>query len=224
MTNEPSAAGVGAAIPNFSLIQRIWAFPIARILAFFGLSTLFALLMGFGLKGIIKAAPTRLYLGSEPTTLLGYVCLATATLLAYGIMVRRVDKRSRASAGLMPQGILSETGVGLLIGGGVFSAVIGMMRAVGVYHIAGVNLHFHPLIPLLLFLCLAVFQEIAVRGYLFQTLERRWGSGIALIVSSVFFGLAHLGSPVNGLTTLQWLVGPLFISFETGLLFTRVIC
>ncbi len=215
MTNEPPAI-----VPATSLSRRIWNSPVTRILAFFGLSAIFALVIGFGLKGIIKAAPSRLYLGNEPTTLLGYVCLAAATLLAYGIMVRRADKRSRASAGLTPQGIFSETGIGLLIGGGVFSAVIGMMRAVGVYHIAGVNPHFHPLIPLLLFLCLAVWQEVAVRGYLFQTLERRWGSGIALIASSIFFGLAHLGSPVNGLTTLQWLVGPIFITFETGLLFT----
>ena len=67
---------------------------------------------------------------------------------------------------------------------------------------------------------MAVFQEVAVRGYIFQTLERRWGTGIALAGSAAFFGLAHLGSPVEGLTTVQWLVGPAFIGVETGLLFT----
>ena len=33
------------------------------------------------------------------------------------------------------------------------------------------------------------------------------------------FGLLHLGAPVEGLTTAQWLWGPLLITFETGLLF-----
>jgi membrane protease YdiL (CAAX protease family) len=97
---------------------------------------------------------------------------------------------------------------------------MGMMRAVGVYHVAGVNPQFRPLVPLLLFLFLAVFQEVAVRGYIFQTLERRWGTGVALAGSVVFFGLAHLWSPVQGLTTAQRLVGPAFISVETGLLLT----
>jgi len=69
-------------------------------------------------------------------------------------------------------------------------------------------------------LCIAVFQETAMRGCIFQTLERSYGSGIALIASSLFFGLLHLGSPVEGLSTVQWLAGPIFLSFETGLLFT----
>ena len=193
---------------------------MTRILAFMGLALAF--LVGLGLLGraALMAAGVRSPLSGEATTTLGYACAAAATVLAYVVMVRRADRRSLASAGLTVRGLFSETGIGLLIGGGVFSAVMGMMRAVGVYHIGGVNPHFHPFIPLLLFLFLAVFQEVAVRGYIFQTLERRWGTGIALAGSVVFFGLAHLGSPVDGLTTAQWLVGPAFISVETGLLFT----
>ena len=176
--------------------------------------------IGFLARAALSLAGGHFTLSEEVTTTLGYACAAAAATLAYVVMVRRADRRSLPSAGLTARGLFSETGIGLLIGGGVFSAVMGMMRAVGVYHIGGVNPHFHPLVPLLLFLFLAVFQEIAVRGYIFQTLERRWGTGIALAGSTAFFGLAHLGSPVDGLTTAQWLVGPAFISVETGLLLT----
>ena len=147
-------------------------------------------------------------------------CLAVSGGLAYVIVTRRIDKRTLTSAGLAPVGFFSETGIGLIIGGGVFSAVIGAMSAFRLYEIGSINSHFRPFLPLSLFLCIAVFQEVAMRGCIFQTLERRWGSGIALVSSSLFFGLLHLGSPVQGLSTEQWLVGPFFLAFETGFLFT----
>ena len=219
MTDETTAFSA-AGMPRLPLGRRLWTSPITRIMAFVGLALLFLTGIGLLAKAALILIARHSPLSDEATTTLGYACAAAATLLAYIVMVRRADRRSLESAGLTARGLFSETGIGLLIGGGVFSAVMGMMRAVGVYHIAAVNPHFHPLVPLALFLFLAVFQEVAVRGYIFQTLERRWGTGIALAGSTVFFGLAHLGSPVEGLTTVQWLVGPAFISIETGLLFT----
>ncbi len=63
----------------------------------------------------------------------------------------------------------------------------------------------------------AVFEETLFRGYLFQTLEGRWGSGAALTATSLLFGLAHLANPAPGETSLQRLAGPLFICLEAGL-------
>jgi len=220
MTDRPFVAGPNAPLADAPVRGRqFWDSPITRILAFMGMALVFLLGMGLLARAALMVG-VHSPLSGEVTTTLGYGCAAAATALAYVVMVRRADRRSFLSAGLTARGLFSETGIGLLIGGGVFSAVMGMMRAVGVYHIAGVNPHFRPLVPLLLFLFLAVFQEIAVRGYIFQTLERRWGTGVALAGSTVFFGLAHLGSPVDGLTTVQRLVGPAFISVETGLLLT----
>lgn len=221
MTERPFAAGPTAPVaPSPTQGRQLWASPVTRILAFMALALVFLLGMGLFTRAALMAAGAHSPLSGELTTTLGYACAAAATVLAYVVMVRRADRRSLLSAGLTARGLFSETGIGLLLGGGVFSAVMGMMRAVGIYHIGGVNPHFRPLVPLLLFLFLAVFQEVAVRGYIFQTLERRWGTGIALVGSTLFFGLAHLGSPVDGLTTAQRLVGPAFISIETGLLFT----
>ena len=194
--------------------------PVTQILVFAGLSAAIFLAIGLPLLAIFHFAHLRIDPFRERGGLTVEFCLAAAAVLGYGFVTRRIDRRTLAGAGLAPQGLFSETGIGLIIGGGVFSAVIGLMEAFGLYRTSSVNPHFRPLLPLALFLCIAVFQETAMRGCIFQTLERRWGSGIALIASSLFFGLLHLGSPVEGLSTGQWLIGPLFLAFETGLLFT----
>ncbi len=84
----------------------------------------------------------------------------------------------------------------------------------------GVNWHFAWLIPVILFLFIAVFEETVFRGYIFQTLETRWGSGIALAGSGAAFGLVHLLNPVTGVTLAEKLAGPLFIMFEASILMT----
>ena len=194
--------------------------PVAEILVFAGIMAAILCLIGLPLLAVFRWTHVRIDPNSEHGGLTVEFCFAVAAVAAYVIVTRRIDRRTLADAGLTPQGFFSETAIGLLIGGGVFSAIIAMMGAFGLYQTGSVNPHFKPVLPLELFLCIAVFQEVAVRGCIFQTLERCYGSGVALVASSLFFGLLHLGSPVEGLTTGEWLVGPLFLSLETGLLFS----
>ncbi len=205
------------AVPSWG--RRLWNHPVTRIVAYFGLSGL----LGLGLSGAVWGALTltqvHLWPDDESTIALSYAVAALAVVLAYVVMVRRVDNRSLAAAGLALRGMLTETGAGLLMGGGLFCAVIAVMECFGSYRIGGVNGYFQPLAPLGLFLALSFFQEVPLRGYLMQTVERRWGTAWAVAVSSALFGLLHLGATVDGLTTVQWLLGPLLITFETGLLF-----
>ena len=193
--------------------------PVMQILGFMGLTAAILLAIALPLFAIFRLAHVQIDPFSERGGLTVEFFLAVSAVLCYTLMTRRAG-RSLADAGIVTRGIFSETGIGLMIGGGVFSAIIGTMGAFGVYHPGSVNPHFRPFIPSALFLCIAVFQEFAVRGCIFQTLERRYGSGTALAASSLFFGLLHLGSPVEGLSTGQWLMGPLFLSLETGLLFS----
>ncbi len=189
--------------------RRVWEFPITRILAFLLLLGVIATALGFGLKAILPHGP----LGPDTTELLGEGVLATATLLAFGVMKRGADRQTADEAGLTVRGIFSETAIGLLIGGGVFSAAVGMLTAFRVFTIGGVNAHYLPLVPMVTFLLVGVFEEVVFRGYVFQTLEKRWGSGIALAGSGLFFGLAHLANR-------QGVVGPVLISFEASILMT----
>ncbi len=194
--------------------------PVTQILVFAGISAAILLAIGLPLLAIFRLTHVQIDPNNERGGLTVEFCFAVAAVLGYIVVTRWINRRTFSDAGFAPQGFFSETAIGLMIGGGVFSAIIGMMGAFGLYHTGSINAHFRPVLPLELFLCIAVFQEVAVRGCIFQTLERRYGSGIALIASSLFFGLLHLASPVNGLSTGQWLVGPLFLSLETGLLFS----
>ena len=193
--------------------------PVAEILTFGGLTAALFCVLALPLLAVFRFTHTALDPNSEHGGLIAHFCLAVAGVAAYGIVARRRG-RSLTDAGLPPMGVFSETSLGLLVGGGVFSAAIMAMSAFRCYDLGAMNPHFRPFLPLALFLCIGVFQEVALRGCIFQALERRWGSGVALVASCLFFGLIHLGSPVEGLSTGQWLIGPFFLAFETGLLFT----
>lgn len=54
-----------------------------------------------------------------------------------------------------------------------------------------------------LYLLTGIAEEIIFRGYVFQMMELHWGSGVAIVFSSVLFGLNHLvGGGVNFITVL----------------------
>ena len=199
--------------PHRSWGRRVWEFPITRILVFLLLLGAFAAALSFGLSFGMKAILPHRTLAPDTTLLLGEVVLAMASLLAFGVMKRWADKQTVEEAGLPVRGIFSETTIGLLIGGGVFSAAVGMLTAFRVFSIGGVNAHYLPLVPLVTFLLVGIFEEVIFRGYVFQTLERRWGSGIALAGSGLFFGLAHLANQ-------KGVIGPVLISFEASILMT----
>jgi membrane protease YdiL (CAAX protease family) len=50
----------------------------------------------------------------------------------------------------------------------------------------------------------AAGEEIIFRGVIYSLLDERWGPTIALTVSSVCFGLAHLGHGMHPLTITHW--------------------
>ncbi|MFC9425725.1 CPBP family intramembrane glutamic endopeptidase [Streptomyces sp. NPDC056987] len=41
----------------------------------------------------------------------------------------------------------------------------------------------------------AVTEELMFRGFALQALEQRWGSRAAIVITGLFFGVAHLGAP-----------------------------
>ena len=186
--------------------RRVWEFPITRILAFLLLDFLITAALGYGVIGIrrLAHAPRRL---DDFSILLGTAVSAVAVLLAFVVMKRWADRQTAEEAGLPVRGVFSETAIGLLIGGGVFSASVGMLSAVRAFAIGGVNAHFLPLFPLALFLCVAVSEEVVFRGYVFQTLERHWGRELPWLAQACFLGWriwrTVLGPPDRFLSRLR---------------------
>jgi len=199
-----------------SFWKRFWAFPITRIVLYVLLVAALATASSLMLLGIAKLTHHHrghnTYLGAFIGEGLG----AASAVLAFWVMVRFADKRPWETAGFGRRGLPGLLG-GFGIGAGMLTVGIGVMRLLGVYHVSGVTPTVLALAPLLLYLCVGVFEETLFRGYVFQTLENRWGSGVALGASSLIFGLAHLANPVHGVSPLARLSGPLFICLEAGL-------
>ncbi len=71
------------------------------------------------------------------------------------------------------------------------------MMVCGVYKFVSVNTRNIDLIieSLLFFLTVAVGEEILFRGIMFRWIDEKWGFTVALVVSSLLFGIMHIFQP-----------------------------
>ena len=67
-------------------------------------------------------------------------------------------------------------------------------------------------------LLIAIVEETAYRAYLLPLIESTWGTGIAVLVTSVLFALAHLTNP-DALANFSNAFDTLIRTFSTGILF-----
>ncbi|HET8898777.1 MAG TPA: type II CAAX endopeptidase family protein [Rhodanobacteraceae bacterium] len=183
--------------------------PLARLLIFVLLA------LGLMLAGYAVADALG-WQGDDDTALpaaaTGLLTEAIPWLLAYLILVCWVERRPVSE--LAWRTLLPHTLLGLLLGAALFSTVIGILGALGVYHITGTRAEMHWLAAVLsLGVVPAIGEEIVSRGVLFRIVEEGLGTWVALVVSALFFGLAHLGNP----NATLW--SALAIAIEAGLLF-----
>ncbi len=140
------------------------------------------------------------------------VAVSAAMLALYAVFVRWFEKHPALD---IPAGkILADTGKGLAVGALFMVAVTLVMMLSGLYRVEAV-LTSNPvpfITAFLLFLYVAVGEEILFRGVLFRWIDEKWGFIAALAVSSLLFGFMHYGQP--GAT--WW--SSLAIAIEAGLL------
>lgn len=138
------------------------------------------------------------------------VALAIAGLAIYIALAHFVERRATTELGT--QGLGRQLGIGLLVGAGLYAACEGILMALRIYRITGLN----PLDTMLPAVAMAVgsgvFEELLFRGVPFFSGERWFGTCAALGVTSLVFGLSHLANPQ---VTLE---GALFIAVEAGVL------
>lgn len=170
---------------------------------------LFLLLTSVGVMAFSLMVPTALPMGTLPV-LLGSVLAGWAVLA--------LDGRTPGALGfyLAPAGA-KELALGLLLGVGVGGCVtvgmfgLGALRwtsdagdALGYLLMSGKSLWF--------FTVPAAGEEALMRGYLIQALAEAWGGGWALWVTSLLFGILHLGNPnTSWVGLLNILVAGLFL-------------
>lgn len=136
---------------------------------------------------------------------------APILILLYKLVIRRLGEHPRDDLRLTGavRPLLLGLGAGLVI----FSIVVAIAAAMGVYRVTGEG-DVSGLAAALLASALfpAVSEEILFRGVLFRWIEEFGGSWAALLVTSALFGAAHLANP--GAT---W-IAAVGIAFEAGVM------
>ncbi|WP_306207412.1 CPBP family intramembrane glutamic endopeptidase [Actinoplanes sp. RD1] len=135
--------------------------------------------------------------------------LAVAAVFAYKWLVRKVEGREDV-AEITTTDRWKNLRRGATVGGLAFTATMLLIGMFGGWeHVGGGSIG-GLLITLGIMTSVAVNEEILFRGIIFRILEERAGSVVALVVSSILFGLTHLFNP--GATV--W--GTLAIAIEGG--------
>ncbi len=143
-----------------------------------------------------------------PLTLILGVATALLSLLGYAWVVRRTEHRTPVEVAMTGAG--AALGRGMLIGFGMFAAVIAIIAILGGYRVEGWGSVSGAVALSGVTAAAAVTEELIFRGILFRIVEERIGTWLALVLTGLLFGLAHLVNP----HATAW--GALAIAVEAG--------
>lgn len=120
------------------------------------------------------------------------VLLAAGAILLLG---RTIQRKTLDEIGISLRGAAPLILQGALIGIIMTGIVIGVMMLMGWYQVVGVNIDALAIgRALTVFFLVALFEELLFRGLLFWQLDNVFGSWLALLITSAFFGATHLGN------------------------------
>lgn len=121
---------------------------------------------------------------------------AMVLVAAYWGYVRFWERRPASE--FSTAGAWRETLAGLLLGAALFSAIVAVLAASGAYSVQGAGSvrDFAAVVARMLpkIASGALIEEVVFRLLLLRLLERSFGMAWALAISSLVFGLAHLGN------------------------------
>ncbi len=176
-----------------ALLRRVLLAPIPRLVWTGILAWVLARTL-FWLAPSLARAPNILLAGAMRN--------AAMALVVFILGLWLFERKRPHHAGLGLRRALPDTARGFLLGAALLTAVTGVLALTGSYHLVD----WAP-VPegttraallgrvVLLFLAVAIFEEVAARGIVFRLLEQGIGTWLALILSALFFGLAHRGNP-----------------------------
>ena len=122
-----------------------------------------------------------------------YIILPVIYLGLYALFVRWFEKRWPTDLPLLR--LVSHTLLGLLVGFVFMVMVVGSITATGCAAEFWNGFSWQEQYDAFaLFLMVAVGEEVMSRGVIFRLIDERWGTWVALIVSSLFFGLGHISN------------------------------
>lgn len=190
-----------ASLAGQPLWLRILQFPLMRIVV---LGFVLFYFMGWSQARLEKFHDSPL-LNAAIQIVLGLT--AIGLYVAYGKFIER-----REVTELSTPGLGREWAIGALCGAGLYTASAVVLMLLGIYKVDGFNSLLFLLPNLAMAIKSGVFEELLFRGVLFRSVEAMFGSWVAILVSSLAFGLVHLLNPG---TTVG---SAIYICIEAGLL------
>jgi membrane protease YdiL (CAAX protease family) len=189
------------ALPATPLWLRILQLPLSRLVFLGGI----VFYMMAWSEGRIQAFTDSPLIGVAVAVAMALVVLAVYVAWGKWIERRDVTELSLPGAG-------REWAIGGLIGVVLYSGCVLLLMLFGMYRIEGLNPLSYMIPAAAMAVKSSVFEELLFRGVLFRSVEAMAGSWIAIIVSSLVFGLLHLLNPD------ATIAGAVYIAIEAGLL------
>lgn len=121
-------------------------------------------------------------------------------------------ENKRAISELSTNHIGKELLTGFIIGFAILSAVVGFIYFFANYKIIGINSLWLLIPSITMSLSSGIIEEILFRGIIFRLLEEKLGSYLAIAISGLLFGFAHISNPNSSL------FAALAIAIEAGIM------
>jgi membrane protease YdiL (CAAX protease family) len=191
------------------LLKRTWSATWRILLFLVGWALLFAPLI---IPVVKRYAPHG---GATPLGLRLYIEMVSVVsiLIVAWAMLHFVDRRPFVSLGFARRYALRNTLFGLIIGFGMMAACIAVFYLCG-WAKPDANAAFAGsalAVAALAMIANTVTQEVMVRGYVQQTIQRQFGVLSGVIISALFFLVLHLGA-------IQGAILPAISLFAAGIL------
>ena len=189
------------ALPAPPAWLRILQFPLSRLVILGGI---IFYMMAWS-EGRIQAF--------KHTPLTAVAIAAAMALLVMAVYVawgRWIERRDVTELSLPGAG--REWAIGGLIGIALYTGCVLLLMLWGMYSVEGLNPLSFMIPAAAIAVKSSVFEELLFRGVLFKSVEDMAGSWIAIIVSSLVFGIIHLVNPDSTVA------GAVYIAIEAGLL------
>lgn len=144
---------------------------------------------------------TRLQNNYDQLLLVSQLISLVTVLVATSVSLRIFRRQSLLDLGLsVYRGWLLDTAMGLLLGFIGFFLLFIVGSATGLVTVSR-QATLEPAViqslitAFIIFVMVALSEEILIRGYMLQTLELGWGTIAAAVASSLFWGALHLTNP-----------------------------
>ncbi len=146
-------------------------------------------------QGLLPLIDMALQPGPEWLSVIRRIGIVLAALGGYWAFVHWHEKREAIELKLRPVPLLLGAVSGVVLVG----LPITMLFALGAYEMVQYRGFSSALVGVAALIGIAaMLEELVYRVLLFRLLERAWGTGIALVVSSAIFAVAHMENVGNG--------------------------